>query len=306
MARTLTEIYSEAKEVRSKYLGTSSIDNSSKMSIIDSITYITSSCIWAFENLLEVFQVDIANDLQNRVNGTPAYYSNALLKYQSGDELIINEEGTAFSYASVDESKRVVKRVSYSEFSDEGFYDKGLLLKVATGESGAFRRVDDNELLAIRSYINKVKFAGTKIHVVSRNGDVLIPRLTVYHDGAVSETEVYQNIENALNAFVANADFDGHVYEQRVIDAIQSAEHVVDVYIDRAASDQQGLFVAQYDDDNLLIPTQTGVDGQAISYEQRINRLFTPNSGFLKQSSKTGLESQLPLWRESIILKVEG
>ena len=81
---------------------------------------------------------------------------------------------------------------------------------------------------------------------------------------------------------------------------------MVDGYIDRAASDQQGLFVAQYDDDNLLIPTQTGVDGQAISYEQRINRLFTPNSGFLKQSSKTGLESQLPLWRESIILKVEG
>ena len=134
MARTLTEIYSQAKETRDEYLGTTNISNSSKMSVLDTFTWITSSCIWVFENLLDVFKVDIANDLQNRVNGTAAYYANALLKYQSGDELVVNEQGTAFSYATVDASKRVVSKASYSEYAVEGFHDKALLLQIATGD----------------------------------------------------------------------------------------------------------------------------------------------------------------------------
>ena len=127
MARTLTEIYTHAKETRDEYLSTTSVSNTSKMSIIDAFTWITSSCIWVFENILDTFQVDIATDIQNRVNGTPAYYANALIKYQSGDKLEVNEEGTAFAYPSIDESKRIITRSSYSEHTAEGFYDKHLV-----------------------------------------------------------------------------------------------------------------------------------------------------------------------------------
>ncbi len=37
----------------------------------------------------------------------------------------------------------------------------------------------------INAYINKIKFAGTRIEVISRKGDVLIPMLSVFYDGAV-------------------------------------------------------------------------------------------------------------------------
>lgn len=305
MARTLTEIYTLAKDCRNQYLELTEIQNSSKMSILDAITWITASCIWTFENLLDVFKIDIARDLQNRINGNAAYYANALLKYQRGDELEMNAEGTAFSYPNIDEKKRIVTKVSYSEFQEEGFYDKQLMLKIATGDPGDYERVSDEDLLSIRDYMNKIAFAGTHTTVVSRNGDILIPRVTVYHDGAISEDELYKNIEESLNSFVSQISFDGVVYTQRIIDAIQKADHVLDVYVDTTASSLQGIFVARYDDDNNLIPTSIDDLGNVTSFEQRIDRSFTPHSGFLKQSSRTEAEVDLQTWKEALVLKIE-
>lgn len=300
MARTLSEIYAVAKEARNQYLELTEFQNGSKMSIIDAFTWVTSACIWAHENIMDVFKVDLAADLQNRINGTPAYFANALLKYQSGDDLVMSEDGTSFSYATVDETKRVVTKVSYSEVEEQNFNDKMLLLKIATGEAGAYQRIESDELLKIRAYLNQLLFAGQHAYVVSRNGDVLVPKVTVYYDGAVEESEVYQNIEDSLNNFIANIDFDGVVYAQKVIDAIQSAEHVTDVAIDTQATDKQGIFVAQYDDDNNIVVNS---DGEQL---QKVERYFVPNSGYIKESTAQGDEAELPTWRQSIILKLEN
>ena len=37
-----------------------------------------------------------------------------------------------------------------------------------------------------------------RCNVVSRRGDVLVPRLTVYYDGAITKEELYDNIDTAL------------------------------------------------------------------------------------------------------------
>lgn len=306
MARTLTEIYSVAKSCRDQYLQLTEFQNSSKLSILDAFTWVTSACIWTFENILDVFKVDLAKELQNRINGTPAYYANAMLKYQHGDELVMNDEGTQFSYPTIDTSKRIITKVAYSENEEVGFRDKELLLKVAKGEPGHYERLTDDELLSARTYLRQIAFAGTHFVMVSRRGDVLIPRVTVYYDGAVPVEEVYTNIENALNDFIANLDFNGVIYAQKVVDAIQKAEHVVDVYIDNSATDKQGIFVAQYDDDNNLIPAVLADDNSVISYEERIDRYFVPNSGYIKESTGTDEEASLPTWKSAIVLKIEG
>ena len=123
--------------------------------------------------------------------------------------------------------------------------------------------------------------------------------MTVYYDGAIEESEVYQNIENALNDFINNIKFDGVVYAQKIIDAIQSAEHVTDVQVDSEATDKQGIFIAQYNDDNNIIVDDSG------EKLQKIGRYFTPNSGYIKESSGEGDESDLPTWAQSIVLKLE-
>ena len=303
MARTLSEIYHEAVDKRNEYLQLTEFKNDSKMSVLDAITWVVSACIWSFENLLDVVQTDIAVDIQNRINGTPAYYANALLKYQSGDTLQMNDEGTVFSYPTVDESKRVITKVSYSEVQETGFYDKKLIFKLATGDPGSYERIESDELIAIRAYLHQIAFAGTHLEAVSRKGDILIPRVTVYYDGAVTEDELYTNIENSLNDFVSQADFNGAVYAQKIIDAIQNAEHVVDVYINPNSA-TQGIFVVQYDDDDHLVPVDA--DSATVDYEHRIVRSFVPNSGYLKQSTGEGEEENFQTWREAMTFVIES
>lgn len=305
MARTLTEIYNVARDCRNQYLQLTEFKNDSKMSVMDAFTWVTSACIWTFENIMDVFKVDIARDLRNRINGTPAYYANALLKWQYGDELQMNDEGTQFIYPTVDETKRIVTKVSYSEIERPQFLDKELLLKVAKGEPGHYERLLDEELLAARAYVGQIAFAGTAFTVVSRRGDILVPRVTVFYDGAVSEEEVYQNIEAALSNYIASVDFNGMVYVQKIIDAMQKAEHVTDVYINSTASDKQGIFVAQYDDDNNLILVDGASAGDDMPYEQRVERFFIPNSGYLKESTGEEAETSIPTWRAAITLKLE-
>lgn len=305
MARTLSEIYTSAKQTRDEYLRLTEFSNSSKMSIIDSFTWVVSACIWAHETILDVFKVDIAKDLQNRINGTPSYYANALLKYQSGDTLVMSDDGTQFSYPSVDEEKRVVSKSSYSEVEEIGFHDKKLMLKVATGETGAFKKIDETELIKIQSYLNEISFAGTHATVVSRIGDILIPRVTVYYDGAVSIDDVYSNISAQLNTFIANLEFDSVVYAQRVMDAIQQAEHVVDVHIDTTTSEKQGIFVVQFDDSDAMIPVEKDADGNVTSYEKHVDRYITPNAGYIQESSGTGSQASVSTWRQTITIKVE-
>lgn len=293
MSRTLTEIYNEAVETRNKYLELTELTNDSKMSIINAFTWVTAAAIYSFETLLDVFTTDIAKTFTQRINGTSAYYANAMLKWQYGDDLIINDEGTAFHYATEDTTKRLITHVSYQEYYNEEFKDNILILKVASGEGRSLSQLSDEELIAARAYLNQIKFAGVKCNVVSRRGDVLVPRLTVYYDGAITKEELYDNIGTALIDFIVNMKFDSLVYSQKIIDAIQKVEHVTDVHIDHEASVEQGIFIAQYNDNNELGPLT------------KIERKCYLASGYAKQSTQQDAESELPTFREAIVIKLE-
>lgn len=293
MSRTLTEIYNEAVETRNKYLELTELTNDSKMSIINAFTWVTSAAIYSFETLLDVFMTDISTIFNSRINGTPAYYANAMLKWQFGDELVINDEGTSFSYAQEDTTKRIISHVSYQEAYSEAYKDDVLILKVATGEADSLSRLTDEQLIAARAYLNQIKFAGVKCNVISRKGDVLVPRVTVYYDGAVSKEELYDAIDKSLIQFVNDMQFDSLLYAQKVIDAIQKTEHVTDVWINPEASASQGIFIAQYDDDDHL--------GELTKIERKV---YT-SSGYVRQSTKKDEESSMPTFREAIAVELE-
>lgn len=293
MSRTLTEIYNEAVEARNKYLELTELTNDSKMSIINAFTWVTSAAIYSFETLLDIFTTDISTVFNNRINGTPSYYANAMLKFQYGDELVVNNEGTSFSYAQEDITKRIITHVSYQEIYSEEYKDDVLLLKVATGGGSELGRLADEQLVAARAYLNQIKFAGVKCNVISRKGDVLIPRLTVYYDGAVSKEEMYDALDKSLTNFITTLPFDSLIYTQKVIDAIQKTDHVTDVYINPKASVPQGIFIAQYNDNDQL--------GEL----QKIDRKAYTSSGYAKESTKQDAEASLPTFREAIVLEIE-
>ncbi|RHH14333.1 hypothetical protein DW228_05920 [Bacteroides fragilis] len=293
MSRTIKEIYAEALKERAKRMELSEFDSDSKLSVMNGLTWVTAAIVHSFETILDVFAVDISNVINSRVNGTPTYYANALLQYQKGDTLTVREDGLAFGYADIDETKRIITQVSYTESSDDRNLDSKLILKVATGENGNLTAISQEELVPIISYINKIKFAGTRVEVISHDGDVLVPRLTVYYDGAIPESDVYTNIEEKLKEYIMNIPFDSSIYVSKVIESIRSAGHVTDVYIDEKAIPEQGVFLASYDTDGHL------------GAMEKIYRMVKTSSGFLKESTAKNEEKELPTFRQAIKLIVE-
>jgi len=292
MSRTIKDIYDEAVKERNKRLELAEFSNDSKLSVMNGITWAFAAVIYSFETLLDVFTLDISTAINSRMNGTPLFYVNALLQYQKGDELTVREDGLAFGYNEIDETKRIISQVSYSESSNDVNLDNKLILKVAQGEKGHLSPVSGDDLVLITSYLNKIKFAGTRIEVTSSEGDILIPRLSVYYDGVVRETEIYDLIEEKLNDYMMNIDFDSSIYVSKIIEAIKKAEHVTDVYIDEGANPEQGIFIASYDADGNLMPLiKTG-------------RMTHTVSGYLKESSRKGQEKDIPGFREAIKLIV--
>lgn len=293
MSRTIKDIYTEAIAERNKRMELTEFNSDSKLSIMNGLTWVVAAIIHSFETLLDVFAVDISNTINNRINGTPVYYTNALLQYQKGDTLSVREDGLAFGYSNIDETKRMITQVSYTESVDDHNLDSKLVLKIATGEKGNLTAISKEELVPINSYINKIKFAGTRVEVVSYEGDVLVPMVTVFYDGAIPEAEIYTKIEDKLKLYIMNTPFDSSVYVSRIIEAIRSTEHVTDVYMDEKAVPEQGVFIATYDSDG------------HIGELKKIYRMVKTSSGFLKESSGNGEESALPIFRQAIKLLVE-
>lgn len=294
MSRTINEIYKQAVEERNKRLELNEFKSDSKMSILNGITWAFSAVIYSFETLLDVFAVDISTAINNRVNGTPVYYANALLQYQKGDTLSVREDGLAFGYTTIDETKRIITQVSYSESSSDVNLDNKLIMKVATGEKGSLSSITPEDLVMINSYINQIKFAGTRIEVTSQEGDVLIPKVTVFYDGAVMESELYDSIDEKLNDYIMNIEFDSSIYVSKIIDAIKKANHVTDVYIDSEANPEQGIFLTCYDSDGHIMTPR------------KVARMTHTSSGYIKESSGKGEELNIPNFRQSIKLIVDN
>lgn len=293
MARTVKEIYNTLVEEKDKRLELKEIDSKSKMSVLNGILWIVAAGIRTLESLIDVATIDIGGILSRRVNGTPVYYAQALLKYQHGDDLVIRDGGLGFGYENEDESKRIITKVAYTEIDSDTNRDNRILYKVATGNTGELRPITPEELDSVKAYLNKIKFAGVNVDVTSKKGDILLPRLTVYHDGQLEESEMLDKITQSLKEYIYGLEFNASIKKMDVIDAVRHTKHVKDVYIDTKTEPKGGVFIVKYNDDGEIVePTE-------------VDRIEDLPSGYLTESTRTGDEVEVPTFAECITLKIE-
>ena len=105
---------------------------------------------------------------------------------------------------------------------------------------------------------------------------------------------MFDNIEEKLKEYMMNIEFNAIVYVSKVMEAIRSAEHVTDVWIDEEATPRQGVFLACHNSEGILMPME------------RIVRMRHTASGYLRQSSGKGDEEQIPNFRQALKLSVDG
>lgn len=300
MSRSISQIYSEAVATRNDYLQISPLNSGrseSKLSVINVMTYVMAVLIYSYEVLLDVFQLQIAQLIAERASGTPAYYAKMAKYFQYNpntgamDELIYDDENFQIKFKTYDESHRIIAKSAYQNDTD-----KGLILKVcknndnstSSDDGGVYTCLSSNELTAFKNYIDEIKFVGAKIYCRSTYGDILSINATiVYDDLYIDADQALQNVKTTLTDYIKQLDFNGFVYYQSVIDAIQNAEHIVSVTgADMESEDEQYATITLSEYDEIEKKYQSPVS----IIERR-----APSSGYLTFVDETSSERKSTL-----------
>lgn len=300
MSRSISQIYSEAVATRNNYLQISPLNSGrseSKLSVINVMTYVMAVLIYSYEVLLDVFQLQIAQLIAERASGTPAYYAKMAKYFQYNpntgamDELVYDDDNFQIKFKTYDESHRIIAKSAYQNDTD-----KGLVLKVCKNNTnstsnnggGIYTCLSSNELTAFKNYIDEIKFVGVKIYCRSTYGDILSINATiVYDDLYIDADQALQNVKTALTDYIKQLDFNGFIYYQSVIDAIQNADHIVSVSGANAES-ENGKYATL---------TLSEYDEIAKKYKEPVSIIErrSPNSGYLTFVDETTSEHKSTL-----------
>jgi hypothetical protein len=225
MARTIEEIFNSIVAEKNKRPELTGLNSPSASAIWRLWAHITAVAHHFVETLFDAFKIEITDIITRKEYGTPLWFVEKAKEFQEGDELAVIDGKTV--YPVVDTAKQIIKRVAYKETAG------GLLLKVAKQESdGAAGALSNEQVGQFSGYITKIKPAGLSVSVSSLNADKLRVTATVYYDPMYLYAEVRQGIADGMAAYMENLPFDGIVYRNQIIDALQKVPGVIDVEID--------------------------------------------------------------------------
>jgi hypothetical protein len=200
------------------------LNSTSKVSIWRLWAYTVAVAIHVHEVLFDLFKIEIDKKIQNAIAGTLGWYQHQVFKFQFGDTLVYNPATGESGYAVIDPSKQIVKRCAVNE-SQNGF----LLFKVAKVANNLLSALSQTEQDALKSYLSKVRFAGTKVQVISGNGDIMRIEMNIIYDPITPQSIVAAAVKIAIENHISNLDYNAEFRVIRLIDAIQAVEGVVDV-----------------------------------------------------------------------------
>ncbi|MDX9703945.1 MAG: hypothetical protein RBU23_13015 [Candidatus Auribacterota bacterium] len=231
MARTTQEIYNALVAKREEHIP---VMSSSETAEWRTWLWIFAYGIYLFELILDIFKSDVESKLQFKQPGSTLWYIEKAKEFQLGDSMQVSDKGIV-SYPVVDTAKQIIKQASVSEA------DGTLYLKVAKfDEDGNLSPLDltNGEFLQFQRYIERAKFAGTKITVTTLAADVIAYDVTVYYDPAWLPDTVSQAVSDRLDAFRLELGFDGLFFTSDFIKAILEVEGVKTVKVNSLTGTQ--------------------------------------------------------------------
>jgi len=123
----------------------------------------------------------------------------------------------------IDETKKIIKKASFKESTNGE-----LTLKVAK-QGTQLEPLDSGELVQFKNYIDEIKFAGTKINIVSLNADTLNFNAQIYYEGLYAENTIKQNIIATINEYLLNLAFDGTISKADLVAKIRNIQGIKEV-----------------------------------------------------------------------------
>ena len=211
------------------------LTSSSKVAIWRLWAYIIAVAIWTHEQLWEVFKSEVAAIAAAAPAGTMRWYAAQMLAFQYGYDLeYVNNK---YQYSDIDTEAQIVKRCAVQERSDGV-----VLIKVAAHDNdGQPIVLTAPELSALDSYAGKIKFAGTKLAVVSLSADTVAIEYDIYYDPIIPLTTIQADLQIVIDAFLVNLPFNAQFNITSFTDVIQGVQGIVDpIFVSASATPSGG------------------------------------------------------------------
>lgn len=202
----------------------------SAASILNLIIYIVAMAARTLEWLHDQFRAEVEARIAAAFPGTVSWYWNKVMQFQYGHEL--NENG---GYDTDDPDARIITHCAVFEI------DNGIRVKVNKGDT-TYDALTGSELQALREYVGKIKFAGTRAYCESFPPDQISLTLNIWRDPMVLTSDMRRIadgrpvVKEAVKAFLDAIAYGGVLNKTKLIDAIQAVDGVADVTIDEANS----------------------------------------------------------------------
>ena len=227
MARSISTIAQQMLDAKAADSNLAGLTSTSQTSIWRLWIFIVAACINVFEQLIDIFKVEIETTVENNYVGTPKWIRQKCLEFQysaANPQVLEITNNTKIAFPVIDPSLRIVTRASVS--TD---FNKKVTIKVAKGEPPT--QLTGAEPVALQAYFSELVPAGVYWEIVNAVSDKLYIEGEVFYDGMYSAT-IGTIVPDAINAYLSSIDFDGLIKVSDLENAIRSATGVIDIKLE--------------------------------------------------------------------------
>jgi hypothetical protein len=225
MARSISQIKQQMLDAKNADPTLSQLTSTSQTAKWNLYYFIVASCIAVFEQLQDLFKVDLETIASSAAPSTPQWTRNKVLAFQTGDVAELNTTTFVIEYPTINTANQILTRCAVVTAPN-----RTVLIKVAKSDPPA--PVSSGELAELQSYIETFNPAGIAFTLINEDSDKMEVVATIYYNGQYSAV-ISTNVEVALNNYMANLPFNGVISTQAVVDALQAVDGVNSVSLTR-------------------------------------------------------------------------
>jgi len=227
MAQIITDVENEMFTEKALHTELDALNSESNTAIYRLWMYVTAAIIVFFEEVMDLFKSDVQAIIDNNQYGTDDWWKKKILAFQYGDLLVFLNN--IFQYAVIDPTLQIVQYCSITSVNGV------VQIKAATSVAGQPGVLGTDQLAGLVSYCSKVQPSGIRFAVLSLAADLVKLYGNIYFDAAADIAIVQPAVELAITNFLAVNDpvnFNGTLYVQKLVDAIQAVPGVVGPQVD--------------------------------------------------------------------------
>ena len=219
---TTEEIYKQIinEKENGNYTPLDELTSESKVSVWRTFVYIFAYFSVTIRELFTSFVEYVESVFAKNQPGTLYWWIEQIKKFQYGDTLEFLDG--VFKYSIIDEEKQIVKQIALESL------DRLLTFKVASmDDSNNLIPLTTPQVEALTAYVDKIKFPGTNISIISQEADNLRLTYRVYYNAQIHKIDLDAAIRAVANNYLSKLVFNGKFSITGLTDEFQKINGVI-------------------------------------------------------------------------------